>query len=118
MFPYTYLVGNLVSRDAIHANLKAIIEKSNTLDENPLAILTSEKRDTWASLRAHLESNPKNSQLLHSLDSALFGLFLDDKECLDEQDATKIFLYGEGHSRYKFKFYVILSKVMMPKVKC
>ncbi|XP_065674271.1 carnitine O-palmitoyltransferase 2, mitochondrial isoform X2 [Hydra vulgaris] len=103
--------GNLVSKNTIHANLKAIVEKSNTLEENSLAVLTSEKRDTWASLRAYLEKNPKNSQLLHSLDSALFGLFLDDKECLNEQDASKIFLYGEGHSRWFDKsFHMALSK--------
>ena len=47
--------------------------------EYPLAVLTAERRDTWADLREHLEKNENNKTLLDNLDGALFGVFLDDK---------------------------------------
>lgn len=93
-------IGSLVSRDDIHANLSAILKASNNKVEHPLAILTAEKRDTWAELRQHLETDPKNAELIHRLDSALFMIGLDDRDCLDEYDATEMFLYGDGSSRY------------------
>ena len=76
------------------------MSQSNDKAEHPLAVLTSEHRDTWASVRSQLVSNPKNAELLDHLDSALFGMFLDDRECNNENDATEMFLYGEGDSRY------------------
>lgn len=102
--------GSLITKDDIHANLSAIKQASNQKSEHSLAVLTSEKRDTWAAARTHLISNPRNAELLEKLDSALFGVFLDDKECNDEQDATSMFLYGDGHSRWFDKsFHMALS---------
>ena len=75
------------------------MSKSDTKAEYALPVLTAESRDKWALLREHLETNPTNASLLHKLDSALFGVFLDDADCNDEFDATKMFLYGDGHSR-------------------
>lgn len=103
--------GSLVSRDDIHANLSAILKASNNKVEHPLAILTAEKRDTWAELRQHLETDPKNAELIHRLDSALFMIGLDDRDCLDEYDATEMFLYGDGSSRWFDKsFHMAISK--------
>lgn len=99
--------GSLLPKDQIHANLSAIMDQSHTKAEHPLAVMTSEHRDTWASVRSHLVSNPKNAQLLDHLDSALFGVFLDDRECKNENDATEMFLYGEGDSRYSFEFWFV-----------
>jgi len=102
--------GSLVSRDSIHANLLAIKNASNELVSHPLPVLTSEKRDTWAKLREHLEKDGNNKALLHKLDGALFGVFLDDKVCSDEVDAKEIFLHGDGHSRWFDKsFHLALS---------
>ena len=47
--------------------------------EYPLAVLTAERRDTWADLQEHLGKNENNKTLLDNLDGALFGVFLDDK---------------------------------------
>ncbi|XP_057297159.1 carnitine O-palmitoyltransferase 2, mitochondrial-like isoform X1 [Hydractinia symbiolongicarpus] len=103
--------GSLVSRDDIHANLSAILKASNNKVEHPLAILTAEKRNTWAQLRQHLETDPKNAELIHRLDSALFMVGLDDRDCLDEYDATEMFLYGDGSSRWFDKsFHMAISK--------
>lgn len=104
--------GSVVSRDDIHANLSEILLKSNTPAEYPVAVLTSENRDSWASIREHLETDPSNADLLHKLDSALFGVFLDDAECKNEQDATELFLYGgDGSSRWFDKsFHMAISK--------
>jgi len=102
--------GSLLPKDQIHANLSAIMDQSHSKAEHPLAVMTSEHRDTWASVRSHLVSNPKNAQLLDHLDSALFGVFLDDRECKNENDATEMFLYGEGDSRWFDKsFHMALS---------
>lgn len=96
---YTLITGSLVPKNDIHANLQAIMQASNTREEHPLPVLTAEHRETWAALRSRLESDPKNAELLHKIDGALFGVFLDDKSCDNEYDATEMFLHGEGHSR-------------------
>jgi len=75
------------------------MQQSNEKAEHPLAVMTSENRETWAAVRSHLIANPKNAELLDRIDSAIFGVFLDDKECKDEFDATEMFLHGEGDSR-------------------
>ena len=75
------------------------MQQSNNKVDHPLAVLTSENRETWAAARSHLATNPKNAELLNGIDSALFGVFLDDRECKDEFVATEMFLHGEGDSR-------------------
>ena len=55
------------------------MKASNSMAEYPLAVLTAERRDTWADLREHLGKNKNNKTLLDNLDGALFGVFLDDK---------------------------------------
>ena len=55
------------------------MKASNYMAEYPLAVLTAERRDTWADLREHLGKNENNKTLLDNLDGALFGVFLDDK---------------------------------------
>ena len=55
------------------------MKASNFMAEYPLAVLTAERRDTWADLREHLVKNENNKTLLDNLDGALFGVFLDDK---------------------------------------
>ena len=55
------------------------MKASNSMAEYPLAVLTAERRDTWADLREHLGKNENNKMLLDNLDGALFGVFLDDK---------------------------------------
>ncbi|XP_066913642.1 carnitine O-palmitoyltransferase 2, mitochondrial-like [Clytia hemisphaerica] len=102
--------GSFLTRDEIHTNLNSIIEQSHTKADHPLAVLTSEHRDTWAAARSHLISNPNNAELLDKIDSAIFGIFLDDRVCNDENDATEMFLYGEGDSRWFDKsFHMALS---------
>lgn len=104
--------GSLVSKDDIHKNLYEIMTKSNEKVAHPLPVMTSEHRDTWAAVRYYLEQDPTNAELLDKVDSALFGVFLDDEDCNDEFDATRMFLYGDdGSSRWFDKsFHMAISK--------
>lgn len=69
------------------------MKESKSMAEYPLAVLTAERRDTWADLREHLQKNENNKTLLDNLDGALFGVFLDDK------------------GAYSFHAYVLVEKV-------
>jgi len=104
--------GSLVSRENIHANLAEILAKSETKAEHPLAVMTAVQRDMWAKTRDYLSENSNNASLMHQLDSALFSICLDDEDCNDEYDATRMFLYGgDGSNRWFDKsFHMGLSK--------
>ena len=64
-----------------------------------LAALTSENRDTWASMRHALETIPGNEEVLKLIDSAIFVLCLDDHEVNSIADVTRTFLHGDGKNR-------------------
>ena len=93
------LLGSLLSKDEIHANLRNIVDRSSFENGTSCGILTAEDRDHWASLREKLSSNKNNSEVLRKIDGALFVLCLDDRKYADEYEAMKMFLHGDGNNR-------------------
>lgn len=93
----------------IQARLKYILSKETKKAEYPVAVLTTENRDTWAKIRSDLVSNG-NAEILKTIDSAIFVISLEDGQ-FDEANPTPLFkqlLGGCGYSRYeKIKLYFI-----------
>ena len=92
-------LGNIVPTATIYQNLKYIIEDSTPAPNFPVAALTSENRDSWASMRHALEAIPGNEEVLKLIDSAVFALCLDDHDVSSIADVTRTFLHGDGRNR-------------------
>ena len=67
--------------------------------EHGCGVLTSENRDTWASLRERLGNDKNNAEILRKIDGAVFVLCLEDEKCANELDAMRMFLHGDGKNR-------------------
>ena len=83
----------------IYQNLKYIIQDPTPPTNFPVADLTSENCDTWASMRRALEAIPGNEEVLKLIDSAVFVLCLDDHDVNSVADVTRTFLHGDGRNR-------------------
>ena len=79
--------------------MKSIAGDDSPPPHFPVACLTSEERDTWASLRQALEANQANRKTLKIIDSAVFIMCLDEKEPQNAVEATRVFLHGDGINR-------------------
>lgn len=77
LFFFTCFAGNIEEPEVIMARLKYILNKEIKSEEYPLGAMTTENRNTWATLRRHLIEND-NQKALDQIDSALFCLCLDD----------------------------------------
>lgn len=96
-----FLIGNIVPPSAIVSRLKYIFndEASKNSAEYPLGVLTSENRDTWATVREQLIQN-HNENALNMVDSALFCISVDDNNVYNDEDPVPLIrnmLHGDKH---------------------
>lgn len=79
---YDSLTGDRVPIKMIENQLWAVVEdvEKNTADRQPpIGLLTGEHRDTWSKAREHLvQLNDLNKHSLSLIETALFGVALDD----------------------------------------
>lgn len=103
--------GNIFPPSYIHACLSYIMKDRHPSCSNSLGVLTTENRDTWASIRKHLE-NLGNGEQLKLIDSAIYALVLDDEDYDD--NITKLaheMLHGFAENRWFDKcFQLIINK--------
>lgn len=92
--------GTIESPTTILERLRVINSQSVAAPEYPLGVLTSENRDTWAALRKHLV-NTGNGASLHTIDSALICVCLDDGSLVEEDlvPMSKQMMAGDGVNR-------------------
>lgn len=96
-----FFLGNIAPPSDILNRLKFVLndENSQKTAEFPLGVLTSENRDTWASVREHLVQT-HNGNALDMIDSALFCVSLDDNNVYPVEDPvplSKNMLHGDEH---------------------
>ncbi|XP_077189806.1 carnitine O-palmitoyltransferase 2, mitochondrial isoform X2 [Paroedura picta] len=102
--------GNVMKPLEIQAHLKYILSDNSAAPAFPLASLTTESRDSWASLRQELLDNG-NEEALRKVDSAIFCLCLDDSPVRDLIHLSHTMLHGDGTNRwYDKSFNLILTK--------
>ncbi|CAC5425186.1 CPT2 [Mytilus coruscus] len=99
--------GMVLAPDVIMAHLNYILQDSRPAPEYPVGVLTSENRDTWATIRQQL-LNSGNENTLQLIDSAAFVLTLDDCAPKDPNDITKNFLHGDGKNRWFDKSFSLI----------
>ncbi|KAJ6640999.1 Carnitine O-palmitoyltransferase 2, mitochondrial [Pseudolycoriella hygida] len=93
--------GNIEAPEVIEARLKYILSQQTKKTEHPVAVLTTENRDTWAKIRSDLV-NDGNAEALKTIDSAIFVISFEDGQ-FDESNPTALFkqlLGGCGYSRW------------------
>lgn len=104
--------GNIEQPETLLARFKHVLNDNRPPSDNPLGLLTTENRDTWAKIRYHL-SEIGNEKALRTVDSALFCLCLDNGTIDPERPIPMIrdFLFGDGTNRWFDKsFSLIVSK--------
>ncbi|XP_028398287.1 carnitine O-palmitoyltransferase 2, mitochondrial-like [Dendronephthya gigantea] len=92
--------GTIRPASEILKNLQAIVLDETGDSQYPVAVLTSEDRDSWTSTRQELETLMSNTEPLKMIDSALFVLCLDQDEPETPGEVTKVFLHGDGKNRW------------------
>ncbi|KAF6216188.1 hypothetical protein GE061_000528 [Apolygus lucorum] len=104
--------GNIIDSPTIFSCLKFIIDKPSTEEKHPVGILTTENRNVWADARSHLESIG-NSDVLRTIDGAIFNLVLDENELAEDEFTSLIrqYLHADGKNRWFDKsFSLIINK--------
>ncbi|XP_046427567.1 carnitine O-palmitoyltransferase 2, mitochondrial [Neodiprion virginianus] len=95
----------------IASSLKFILSDDGDAARNPIGVLTTTERDSWAVTRHHL-SEIGNYDLLKTIDSAIMLLVLDEESvATDYKKLLRTFLHGSGLNRWFDKsFSLIVAK--------
>ncbi|XP_053673314.1 carnitine O-palmitoyltransferase 2, mitochondrial [Anopheles nili] len=105
--------GNIEQPATLYARFERILSDGKPPAGDPLGLLTTENRDTWAAARTHLGQLGDNEKSLALVDSALFCLCLDEST-IDPNNpipAIRNFLFGDGTNRWFDKsFSLIVAK--------
>lgn len=84
----------------LYNHIKYILSDTRPPPTHPISLLTTENRDTWAEVRAHLEKIG-NAEQLHLIDSAIFAISLDEETLANDLvKSAHHMLYGPVHNRY------------------
>lgn len=99
--------GDILQPSEIHARVKRVLESTKAASEFPIGVLTTLDRDSWAAARTKLESNG-NAGTLHTIDTALFHVCLDETVLEDDKYAlVRNFLHGDGANRWFDKSFTL-----------
>ncbi|XP_028604024.1 carnitine O-palmitoyltransferase 2, mitochondrial-like [Podarcis muralis] len=99
--------GNILHPSEILAHLTQIIHDADRLPKFELCYLTTEDRNTWATLRQELVQKG-NEENLKKIDSAVFCLCLDRASPQNELELTHCFLHGYGFNRWFDKSFSLI----------
>ena len=94
--------GKIINREQIQESLREIIRRADAgSPENSIGIFTTEDRDTWAKYRSMISDlSAKNQKNFEIIDSALFGVSLDDANTSNLDEVSRIMLHSNGHNRW------------------
>uniref|UniRef100_A0A182JUM5 Choline/carnitine acyltransferase domain-containing protein n=1 Tax=Anopheles christyi TaxID=43041 RepID=A0A182JUM5_9DIPT len=102
--------GNIEQPATLLARFERVLKDTKSPAADPLGLLTTENRDTWASARTHLTELGNNARSLELVDSALFCLCLDESTIEPENPipAIREFLFGDGTNRWFDKSFTLI----------
>ncbi|KAI7860304.1 acyltransferase ChoActase/COT/CPT [Circinella umbellata] len=98
--------GEILSNKAMARQFRRVVDQVDKVQpellQPPVGIMTSEHRDTWATVREQLESNATNKNTLNDIDSSLFVISLDDYSASSDIDQAhrNVFHGKEGRNRW------------------
>ncbi|XP_552786.3 carnitine O-palmitoyltransferase 2, mitochondrial [Anopheles gambiae] len=102
--------GNIEQPATLLARFERVLKDAKAPAADPLGLLTTENRDTWATARTHLTQLGTNARSLELVDSALFCICLDDSTIEPENliPAIREFLFGDGTNRWFDKSFTLI----------
>eukprot|EP00002_Diphylleia_rotans_P007964 TRINITY_DN1760_c0_g7_i1.p1 TRINITY_DN1760_c0_g7~~TRINITY_DN1760_c0_g7_i1.p1 ORF type:complete len:596 (-),score=123.11 TRINITY_DN1760_c0_g7_i1:78-1865(-) len=107
--------GKLLSESEIKHQLDAIINLDSSYpEETPISVLTGAHRDKWADAYSLLRNIPENAVSLEIIHQSAFVVCLDDKDCSDIQDLSRVMWHNNGDNRFYDK---TVSLVVLPNGK-
>ena len=92
--------GRIASTSEIYQQLSEIASDTSPAAEHPVAILTSEDRDTWAVARDELAVF--NADVLKLIDSSIFLVCLDNDDPSTPESLAHSLLHGDGSNRFVY----------------
>eukprot|EP00005_Dracoamoeba_jomungandri_P012228 CAMPEP_0174267932 /NCGR_PEP_ID=MMETSP0439-20130205/35443_1 /TAXON_ID=0 /ORGANISM="Stereomyxa ramosa, Strain Chinc5" /LENGTH=798 /DNA_ID=CAMNT_0015355751 /DNA_START=14 /DNA_END=2407 /DNA_ORIENTATION=- len=97
---YHHHTSDPLSAYELQAQLQKIVDIADELPDAGIAglipVLTTENRMTWADIREHYFSDGINNHSLHTIESGIFFLSLDDDEPKTWGDLGRIGIHGHG----------------------
>lgn len=99
--------GNILHPSEIQAHLTQIIHDADLLPPFGLSYMTTEDRNTWATVRQLLVQKG-NEENLKKIDSAVFCLCLDSTTLQDEIEMSHVMLHGYGFNRWFDKSFSMI----------
>ncbi|CCI50536.1 unnamed protein product [Albugo candida] len=102
--------GNFVGQEALLAQLNQIVaQPANEVTKDGAGLFTTLDRDIWARVRKDFaQTSSKNQTLLHTIDSALFVVTLEDHGPRTEADISRTFLIGNGSNHWFDKSFQLI----------
>uniref|UniRef100_A0A182P8A9 Choline/carnitine acyltransferase domain-containing protein n=1 Tax=Anopheles epiroticus TaxID=199890 RepID=A0A182P8A9_9DIPT len=102
--------GNIEQPATLLARFERVLKDGKAPATDPLGLLTTENRDTWATARTALTQLGNNAQSLELVDSALFCICLDDStiDPANPIPAIREFLFGDGTNRWFDKSFTLI----------
>lgn len=100
--PVIDAAGRTIARAELEAHFKGIIEAVDThknVKQPLVGLLTTEHRDTWATVRQELLLDGTNRASLDTLESAAFVVCLDDEVPKDNNAECDLLVHGGGSQR-------------------
>ena len=97
---------DVIDSEAVKTSISEILSDPRPVNENSFGYFTALDRVHWSRVRPKLEKY--NSELLKTIDSAIFVLCLDDWAAVSSEDVLKNGLVGSGHNRWFDKSFSLL----------
>ncbi|MCI4665894.1 MAG: choline/carnitine O-acyltransferase [Neomegalonema sp.] len=73
--------------------------------QEPVAVLTTERRPVWALERQRLLADPVNAATLEMIETAMFGMFFDEQPVASFNDIARSALMGQVGTRWMDKVF-------------
>ena len=93
--------GRMLTSKELENQFQKIIELAGTNKGEPIGIMTSEHRSTWAEMRNSIvNDNHKNSRAMERIESAIFVVCLDDTKPSTSEEMARELYHSNGQNRF------------------
>ncbi len=98
--------GRTATVEDLRAAFQRVVDWTEAADaQEPVAVLTTERRPVWALERQRLLGDPSNAATLEMIETAIFGLFFDKTPAPDLNAVSRLAQMGEPGARWMDKVY-------------
>lgn len=92
-------IGSILPPERLYTYMHHIVNMKLDNAEHPIGVLTSENRNTWATVREKLEQLG-NNEVLRQIDGSIYCITLDDIASENPDELIQHFLHGDPKNRW------------------